>query len=131
VPPSGLKGNRPDSGNFRNREVGFGLSVTLWAGDGDLEDIRRDNEHCGVVTIVAADARALGLMIARAPLEGNPNHCELFPAISGGRRKLLGNASEWVVYPEIVPLENRVAVVTWHDFWDRRIPADEVARFCG
>jgi hypothetical protein len=130
VPPSGLKDGQPDSGNFRNREVGFGLSVTVWTGDADLQDVLRGNEHCGVVTIVAADARALGLIIARAPLEGNPNHCELFPAPSQGRRNLLRNACEWVVYPEIIPAELRQPVVVWHEDWQPRIPAEEIARVC-
>ena len=128
VPPHALKGAQPDSSNFRNKEEGYGLSVTFWAGDGDLEDIRRGHEHCGVVTIVAADARALGLLIARSPLEGNANHCEIFPTISKGRQNLLRNASEWVVYPDAIPAEQREAVVNWREHWEPRVPPEEVAR---
>lgn len=130
VPLHALKGARPDSSNFRNKEDGHGLSVTLWTSHSDLEDIRRNHEDCGVVTIVAHDARALGLIIVRAPLEGNPNHCELFPAISKGRQNLLRNASEWVVYPAIVAQEERDAVVTWTEKWQPRVPPAEVARVC-
>lgn len=130
VPPQWVNGARPDTSNFCNKEVGFGLSVTLWAGDSDLEDVLRDHEYCGLVTIVAADARALGLIISRAPLDGNPNHCELFPTATKGRQNLLRNAAEWVVYPEIIPPEQREPVVCWSDHWDARIPADEIARVC-
>lgn len=128
VPPHWLNGARPDSSNFRNKETNHGLSVTLWVTDSDLEDIQRDHEACGIVTIVAEDARALGLLIARAPLAGNPNHCELFPTISKARQNLLKNASEWVVYPEIVPQDDRDAVVTWHEQWVSRIPPEDVVR---
>lgn len=130
VPPLWVSKARPDTSNFRNKEAGFGLSVTLWAGDSDLEDILRDHEHCGVVTIVAADARALGLIIARSPLDGNPNHCELFPAATKGRQNLLRNASEWVAYPEVIPPEQRKPVVSWRDHWEGRIPAEDIVRVC-
>jgi hypothetical protein len=130
VPPNLLSGPRPETSNFRNKEAGFGLSVTLWAGDGDLADIRRGHELFGVVTIVVGDARALGLLVARSPLDGNQNHCEVFPTISKGRQNLLRNACEWVVYPEVIPPEQREPVVVWHEQWERRISAEEVARVC-
>lgn len=131
VPPNRLSGARPDTSNFQNKQEGFGLSVTFWESDGDLEDVRRGYETFGVVTIVAADARALGLLIARSPLDDNPNHCEIFPTVSGGRRTLLRNASQWVVYPDAFPLEAREPVVGWSANWEHRIPPEEVVRVCG
>lgn len=130
VPPHALAGARPDSSNFRNKEEGYGLSVTVWGNDADLAAIRAGNEDCGIVTVVVADARALGLLVAKSPLPDNPNHCELFPDISKGRRNLLRTASEWVVYPEVVPPEQREPVVEWREHWEPRVPPEEVARVC-
>jgi hypothetical protein len=130
VPPNRLDGIRPDTSNFQNKEAGFGLSVTLWVDDNDLEDVRRRHGDYGVTTIVAADARALGLIISRNALVGNLNHCELFPTISKGRRNLLRNATEWVTYPQVIPPEARHPVAHWREHWEPRIPPDEVARVC-
>lgn len=130
VPPHALAGVRPDSSNFKNKEDGYGLSVTLWAGQCDLAAVRQDHPHFGVVTIVVADARALGLLVARSPLPDNPNHCELFPTITKGRRNLLRAAAEWVVYPEAIPPEQRELVVCWREHWEPRVPPEDVARIC-
>lgn len=127
IPPHALDGVRPDSSNFRNKEAGFGLSVTLWESDQDVEDILRWNEECGLATIVVADIRALGLLVSRVPLVGNLNHCEIFGNIGKGKRNRLRDASLWVKYPDVVPAENRAPVVQWQEHWEPRVPPDAVA----
>lgn len=99
-----------ESSNFRETEAGRGLSVTLWASDQDLEDVRRFNEDLGVVWITAEVLRAAKGIIVRAPLVGNLNHCELFPRFSGGQQKQIRKTARWAHCPDWVAPEHRSAM---------------------
>jgi|SRR5438309_10668107 len=92
---------------FDERTLGTGLSVTAWRSPSDLEDIRRFHEHFGVVCVEAARFRALGAIVAAAPLIGNLNHYEVFPRLSSSPRKKLKAAARWVHYPDWVLPEHR------------------------
>src|SRR5207302_1939399 len=97
-----------DRSTFEEQEDGQGLSVTLWAAPSDLDDVRRFNEDFGVICFDVAVLRAIpGIVIARAPLVGNLNHCEIYPRLAPGARKACKNNYRWVHYPEWVQAEHR------------------------
>lgn len=90
-----------------------GLSVTIWESPRDLEDILRRHDDFGVVCVPASAFREHNVIIARAPLVGNLNHCEVFPRLTGGPQKKLRAASSWVRYAEWVLPEHRGALETF------------------
>lgn len=98
---------------FDVREAGCGLSVTVWEAPSDLEDIIRRHENFGIVCVSASAFREHNVVIARAPLVGNLNHCEVFPRMTGGRQKQLRAASRWVRYADWVVPEHREALETF------------------
>lgn len=102
-----------DSSCFLEKEFGQGLSVTVWGEPSDLDDIRRRHEEFGVICVEASVFRAANAFIARAPLVGNLNHCEVFPRLSNSPRKKLKIASKWVHYPDWVKPEHRKATVAF------------------
>lgn len=99
-----------EKGVFAERESGCGLSVTIWESPSDLEDILRWHENFSVVCVSASAFREHGAIIARAPLVGNLNHCEIFPRMTGGQQKKLKAAARWVRYADEVLPEHREAV---------------------
>lgn len=101
VPPSQIENYLPTTQNFRERdsEPTTGLSVTYWQSDIDLQDVIRIKPDFGVVSIVVADIRSRGLILARVALVGNLNHCEIFGNITPSMRKQFKLASRWVRPP--------------------------------
>lgn len=99
-----------EKSNFDEREVGHGLSVTVWESPQDLEDVLVGHENFGVVSVKASVFRGEGMAIVRVPLEGNPNHCEVFPRLGQGAQRRIKKQAKWVYYPEWVRAEHRVAV---------------------
>lgn len=95
------------SSSFDEREEGCGLSVTVWSSPNDLEDVLRGHAEFGVICVTAAAFRFECALIARVPLEGNPNHCEVFPRMGKKARRRLRDASIWVHYGEWVSAEHR------------------------
>ena len=92
---------------FDEREAGCGLSMTLWLDQGDRDDLLRSHADFGVICVTADQLREEGAIIARRPLVGNLNHCEIFPRLTGGARKRLKKAAKWVEYPTWVLPEHR------------------------
>jgi hypothetical protein len=101
-----------ESSNFDERAAGEGLSVTLWETNADLEDVLRGHVDFGVACVPAAAFRAEGCIIARRPLVGNLNHCEIYPRISRKGLKRVKSAARWAYYPEWVESEHRLPVQT-------------------
>ena len=103
-----VKNGVPERSNFREDEPGCGLSVTVWDSLQDLEDIRRRHENFGIIAAPASAFRAeAGTVIARAPLVGNLNHCEIFPHFGQGAQKRIRETSRWVHYPDWVEDQHR------------------------
>jgi hypothetical protein len=97
----------PESSNFREDEEGHGLSVTLWDSAQDLFDIQRDHDDFGVIAVPASVFRDAEAVIVRSPLEGNENHCEIFPRLTSGQQRRCKKAVRWVYYPEWVEEQHR------------------------
>ncbi|MFO6447830.1 hypothetical protein ACLBKU_11850 [Erythrobacter sp. NE805] len=95
---------------FDDKEPGWGLSVTVWESPADLEDVMRDHEDFSVVCVTAADFRDHGVVIARRPLVGNLNHCEIFPRLTNSQKKKLKSVHKWVYYADSVLPEHRGAL---------------------
>lgn len=113
VPKFQVHDGRFEKSVFEERERGCGLSVTIWQSREDLEDIIRRHEDFGVICVRASVFRELGAVIARAPLVGNLNHCEVFPRMTGGAQKKLRNAAKWVRYAGWVLPEHRGEIETF------------------
>jgi hypothetical protein len=96
-----------ESSVFDERSQGCGLSMTIWHGPTDIEDVLRGHDGFGLVCVKAGELRDKGALIVRHPLVGNLNHCEIFPRLSGGARKKLKKAAKWVLYPDWVLPEHR------------------------
>jgi len=104
VPQNRVQDGIPEKSNFREDEAGHGLSVTVWDSPQDLEDVRRDHESFAVICVPASAFRAeIDTVIARAPLEGNANHCEVFPHYGQGAQKRLRKTFRWVHRPAWLP----------------------------
>jgi hypothetical protein len=99
-----------EKSNFDERDEGHGLSVTVWESPQDLEDVLTGHENFGVVSVKSSVLRAEGVIIARVPLDGNPNHCEVFPRLSTGARRRIKRQAKWVYFPDWVCAEHRVPV---------------------
>jgi hypothetical protein len=101
IPPYWLKDFRPESSNFENREPDpkFGLSVTIWESEADLEAVIAEEPSFGVVCVTAGQLRAEGCAIVRRPLDQNPNHCECFGNPGHGARRRLAKSARWVHVP--------------------------------
>jgi hypothetical protein len=84
-------------------QIAHGLSMTVWQVAGDLEDVLRFNEQFGVLCVNAEDVRNQGLEIARYPLVGNLNHCEVYGQLSSSKRNALRDAARWVRFPQNYP----------------------------
>lgn len=111
VHPMLIHSGKIEKGVFADREAGCGLSVTIWESPSDLDDIIRRHEDFCVVCVPASAFREFGVVIARHPLVGNLNHCEIFPALTGGQQKRLRAASQFVRYADDVPAEYRAQLV--------------------
>jgi hypothetical protein len=107
VPERMVHGGVVESSNFREDEIGRGLSLTIWESESDLADIRRFNESFGVVCVAANVFREAGAVIVRVPLVGNLNHLEVFPRFSSSPLKKMKLAARWVHYPDWVVTEHR------------------------
>lgn len=107
VPKLLVHSGRIEKSVFDEREPGCGLSVTVWESPSDLEDILRRHEDFSVVCVSASAFREHNAIIARAPLVGNLNHCEIFPHMTGGQQKRLRAAARWVRYADWVSPEHR------------------------
>lgn len=101
-----------ESSCFRETEVDRGLSMTPWLSDQDLEDVLRDHDDFGVIAVAASALRAEGATIARCPIEGNANHCEVLPHFGKKAQRRLKRAAGWVHYPEWVAEEHRGDLLT-------------------
>jgi hypothetical protein len=122
VPDHGLIEYELESSNFREKEEGTGLSVTLWEGERDMQDLLRFAPGFGVTTLVVADVRSLGLKIMRIPLVGNLNHCEVW-GIGSKTPKKLKRVHRWAVHNAIIPLDRRIDAVVFQTDWEpRRLP---------
>lgn len=113
VPEFQVHAGRIEKSVFDERVPGCGLSVTIWESPSDLDDILRRHENFGVVYVPASAFREHNVIIARASLVGNLNHCEIFPRMTGGPQKRLRAASRWVRYADWVLPEHRGAVETY------------------
>lgn len=98
---------RFDSSCFLENEKEQGLSVTLWESLADLDDIRRFHEDFGIICFDVAVARQPDVVIMRAALVGNLNHCEVYPKLPPRLRKACKRNGRWVHYPEWVADEHR------------------------
>jgi hypothetical protein len=107
VPEMLVHSGRIEKSVFDERAPGCGLSVTIWESPRDLDDILRGHENFGVVSVPASAFREHNVIIARAPLDGNPNHCEIFPRLTGGQQKKLRAVTKWVKYGDWVLPEHR------------------------
>jgi hypothetical protein len=110
VPPGRLNDCKPDTSNFKLHgavdsltQIAHGLSITVWETEDDLKDVLRFNEQFGVLCVNAEQVREQGLSIARYPLVGNLNHCEIYGQFSGSRRNALREAARWVKFPANYP----------------------------
>lgn len=95
----------PDRSNFQHKSnENSGWSCTLWDSDVDLYNLTSGHTEFGVVRIKAEAFRQFGLQIARVPIDGNPNHCEVFgPMTSKSQAGKLRDQCVWVKYPPSVP----------------------------
>lgn len=107
VPENRVHNGEIEKTNFDEREPGHGLSVTVWDSPTDLIDVLRGHENFGIVCVNAEAFRAVEAKIVRRPLEGNQNHCEIFPRLSPKAQRKIKLASCWVHYPEWVLPEHR------------------------
>jgi len=123
VPDYALAGADPDSSNFREKEEGTGLSVSVWTKPDDLESLLAEHPEWGLTTLVVSDVRKLGLRIMRAQLDDDPNHCEIW-GIGSKAPKKLKRVHKWARYNDCVPEESREAVVPFADEWPPRLPPD-------
>lgn len=114
-----LDNSSPDSSAFRSKEEGYGLSVTLWESERDWEDDLRYHKDAGLTTLIVGDIRRLGVIVARAPLTGNLNHCELF-GIGSKTPKKLKKLHAWALYHTAIILEHRGEVVNYREEWELR-----------
>lgn len=123
VPVNQIENYLPNSANFRQRDedASSGLSVTYWQCDADLDDVARPKPIFGIISIVVADIRACGLIVARTPLVGNLNHCELFGNITQSVRKKLKRASRWVRPPQDFDAEQFVPLDSYQGEWAPRL----------
>lgn len=110
VPQGRVHNGKIEDSNFDEREEGHGLSVTVWLSPQDLEDVLLGHEDFGVVCVKASILRAEGAIIVRVPLEGNPNHCEVFPRLAKPARRRIREQAPWVFYPAWVAAEHRTQV---------------------
>jgi hypothetical protein len=100
VPPNRVaSGPRPDSSNFEERSAGEGLSVTLWEEQRDLEATISEKPDFGIVCTTAGELREAGYIIARVPLEENPNHSECYGVPSTRKRRQIAVNAKWVKVP--------------------------------
>ena len=123
VPDHALSGGQPDSSNFREKEEGTGLSVSLWLTPDNLDAIIGDYPGWGVTTLVVEDVRKLGLRVMRAPIPGDPNHCEIW-GIGSKTPKKLKRVHMWARYNDCIPEEGRKPVVTFQEEWQPRSSPD-------
>jgi hypothetical protein len=114
VPSHQVDKGRPDSRNFNHPAAEqTGWSCTLWESDQDFTDLMSGHENFGCVRISADDLRQEGLQIIRVPLPGNPNHCEVFGAMtSKAQARKLRERAVWVKYPSGVDQDISVNVET-------------------
>lgn len=123
VPDHALSGNEPDSSNFREKEEGTGLSVSVWLSPGDVDAMLADHPGWGVSTLVVSDVRKLDLRIMRAPLPDDPNHCEIW-GIGSKTPKKLKRIHRWARYNDCIPNEARQPVEPFSEEWQPRSPPD-------
>lgn len=110
VPENRVHNGEIEKTNFDERETGHGLSVTVWDSPQDLIDVLRGHENFGVVCVDAGAFRAEEAKIVPIPLEGNPNHCEIFPRLGPKAQRRIKLASRWVHYAEWVLPEHRAEI---------------------
>lgn len=122
IPDYLLVGAEPDSSNFREKEEATGLSVSIWVNPDDLEKILAEHPEWGVTTLVASDVRTHELKIVRAPLVGDPNHCEIW-GIGSKTPKKLKRVHRWARYNHCIPEEVRGPEVPFADDWASRFTA--------
>lgn len=123
VPDYSLIGAEPDSSNFREKEEGTGLSVSVWTKPEDLGTLLAEHPEWGVTTLVVSDVRKLGLKIARAPLPDDTNHCEIW-GIGSKTPKKLKRVHQWARYNDCIPTDSREPVVPFASEWSPRSPPD-------
>lgn len=123
VPDHALSGAEPDSSNFREKEDGTGLSASLWSTPEALDAIVADHPSWGVTTLVVADVRKLGLLVMRAPLPDDPNHCEVW-GIGSKTPKKLKRVHRWARYNDCIPENVRGGTVEFAVAWEPRLPPD-------
>lgn len=101
IPVWAIVNGQPDRSNFQHKaSEETGWSCTIWESEEDLENIMAGHADFGVVRIDAEAIREFGLQIARVPLDGNPNHCEVFgPMTSKSQAGKLRDQCEWVIQP--------------------------------
>lgn len=110
VPENRVHNGEIEKTNFDEREADHGLSVTVWGSPQDLIDVLRGHENFGVVCVDAEAFRDEEVKIVRTPLEGNPNHCEIFPRLGPKAQRRLKLAARWVRYADWVLPEHRVEI---------------------
>jgi hypothetical protein len=117
VPSHQIDKGRPDSRNFNHpaaEETGW--SCTLWESDQDFADLMNGHESFGCVRLKAGDFRAEGLQIIRVPEPNNPNHCEVFGAMtSKAQARKLREKAAWVQYPPNVDQDGPAIVETFEN----------------
>lgn len=111
IPQGRVQDGIPEKSNFREDEPAHGLSVTVWDSPQDLEDIRRGHEEFAVICVPASAFRAEPeVVIARAPLDGNVNHCEVFPHFGQKAQKRIRNMFRWVHRPTWLPADPTIEI---------------------
>lgn len=121
IPDHALIDAEPDSSNFREKEEGTGLSVSVWTSPDDLEALLAEHPGWGLTTLVVSDVRKLGLKIVRDPLPDDPNHCEIW-GIGSKTPKKLKRVHKWARYNDCIPEDSREPVVPFTDEWAPRSP---------
>jgi hypothetical protein len=124
IPDYALIDAEPDSSNFREKEEGTGLSVSVWSSPDDLIILLTENPTWGLTTLVVSDVRKLGLKIMRAPLPDDPNHCEIW-GIGSKTPKKLKRVHKWACYNDCVPENSREPVVPFANEWAPRLPSEQ------
>lgn len=102
VPPDGYKAGdgRPNSSpTFDLDRTGRGTSVTIYQTEQDVENVLQGHEGYGLVSLPVKAWRDHGMTIARMPLDGDPNHCEIWKPRGTAVKRALAKKSVWVRYP--------------------------------